>query len=127
MKHYPYLIIGGGMTADAAARAIREFDPTAALGLISADPYPPYARPPLSKGLWKGDPESTIWRGTENIGVDLQLGRRVTAMDPVRKIVIDDRGHPVTFGRPTGHRVLPTVARVPANGVREFLVANAAT
>ena len=24
MTHYPYLIIGGGMTADAAARAIRE-------------------------------------------------------------------------------------------------------
>jgi len=31
------------------------------------------------------------------------------------------------LGRPTGHRVLATVARVPANGVREFLVANAAT
>jgi len=99
MKHYPYLIVGGGMTADAAARAIREFDPTAALGLISAESHPPYARPPLSKGLWKGDPESTIWRGTENIGVDLQLGRRVTAIDPVRKIVIDDRGHPVTYGK----------------------------
>lgn len=31
------------------------------------------------------------------------------------------------LGRPTGHRGLATVARFPANGVREFLVANAAT
>ena len=27
MSHYKYLIIGGGMTADAAARAIRKIDP----------------------------------------------------------------------------------------------------
>src|SRR5258705_837581 len=66
MKHYPYLIIGGGMTGDAAARAIRAADPSSAVGLISAEPHPPYARPPLSKGLWKGDPESGIWRGTDS-------------------------------------------------------------
>ena len=27
MTHYPYVIVGGGMTADAAARALRETDP----------------------------------------------------------------------------------------------------
>ena len=27
MKHFTYLIIGGGMTADAAVRGIRELDP----------------------------------------------------------------------------------------------------
>ena len=99
MKHYPYLIVGGGMTADAAARAIREVDPTAAVGLISAEAHPPYARPPLSKGLWKGDSESSIWRGTETTGVDLRLARRVTAIDAVRKTVTDDRGDAVTYGK----------------------------
>jgi NADPH-dependent 2,4-dienoyl-CoA reductase/sulfur reductase-like enzyme len=99
MTHYPYLIVGGGMTADAAARAIREADPAGAVGLISAEPHAPYARPPLTKGLWKGDPESGIWRGTETAGVVVRLARRVTAIDPKRKTVADDRGDAVTYGK----------------------------
>jgi NADPH-dependent 2,4-dienoyl-CoA reductase/sulfur reductase-like enzyme len=99
MKHYPYLIIGGGMTADAAARAIRAADPAGAVGLISAEPHPPYNRPPLSKGLWKGDPESGIWRGTDTIGVDLRLGRKVTAIDAKKRAVTDDRGDVVSYDK----------------------------
>jgi 3-phenylpropionate/trans-cinnamate dioxygenase ferredoxin reductase subunit len=99
MRHYPYLIIGGGMTADAAARAIRAADPAAAIGLISAEPHPPYARPPLSKGLWKGDPESSVWRGTETLGVDLRLGRRVTAIDTKQKTVTDERRDVVSYDK----------------------------
>jgi len=99
MKHYPYLIIGGGMTADAAAHAIRAVDPAAPIGLISAEPHPPYNRPPLSKGLWKGDPESAIWRGTDSIGVDLRLGRRVTAIDAKQRAVTDDRGEAISYDK----------------------------
>jgi NADPH-dependent 2,4-dienoyl-CoA reductase/sulfur reductase-like enzyme len=99
MKHYPYLIIGGGMTGDAAAQAIRAVDPAATIGLISVEPHPPYARPPLSKGLWKGDAESGIWRGTDALGVDLRLGRRVTALDPKRKAVTDERGDVVAYDK----------------------------
>ena len=99
MSSYPYLILGGGMTADAAARAIREADPGSAVGLISAEPHPPYARPPLSKGLWKGDPEAGIWRGTETAGVELRLGRRVTAIDPKSRTVTDDRGDRIGYGK----------------------------
>jgi NADPH-dependent 2,4-dienoyl-CoA reductase/sulfur reductase-like enzyme len=99
MTHFPYLIVGGGMTADAAARAIRESDPTASVGLISAEPHPPYARPPLSKGLWKGDPEAGIWKGTETAGVEVRLSRRVTAIDAKRKTVTDERGDAVTYGK----------------------------
>jgi NADPH-dependent 2,4-dienoyl-CoA reductase/sulfur reductase-like enzyme len=99
MKHYPYLIIGGGMTADAAARAIRAADRSGAIGLISAEPHPPYNRPPLSKGLWKGDPESAIWRGTDTIGVDLRLGRRVTAIDAKKRAVTDERGEVVSYDK----------------------------
>jgi 3-phenylpropionate/trans-cinnamate dioxygenase ferredoxin reductase component len=99
MKRYPYLIIGGGMTADAAAHAIRAVDPAAPIGLISAEPHPPYNRPPLSKGLWKGDPESAIWRGTDSIGVDLRLGRRVTAIDAKQRAITDDRGEVVSYDK----------------------------
>jgi 3-phenylpropionate/trans-cinnamate dioxygenase ferredoxin reductase component len=51
MLHYKYLIVGGGMTADAAVSGIREADRDGSLVVISAEPNPPYNRPPLSKGL----------------------------------------------------------------------------
>ncbi len=98
MNNFRYLIIGGGMTADAAARGIRESDADGSIGIISADPHPPYNRPPLSKGLWKGDdPDKTLWRGTDKINVDLALGRRVTAINPKQKTVTDDRGNAITY------------------------------
>ena len=43
MPRYPYLIVGGGMTGDAAVRGIRELDKQGAIGLIGAEPDPPYA------------------------------------------------------------------------------------
>ena len=99
MRHYPYLIIGGGMTADAAAKAIRAADPSGEVGLISAEPHQPYARPPLSKGLWKGEPESSIWKGTGDSGVDLRLARRVTGIDSGAKTVTDSRGETVEYDK----------------------------
>ena len=44
---YTYLIVGGGMAADAAVHGIREVDADGSIGLISAEPDPPYKRPPL--------------------------------------------------------------------------------
>lgn len=99
MTAYRYLIIGGGMTADAAARAIRESDPAGSIGIIAAEPHPPYNRPPLSKGLWKGDPESNVWRGTDKLSADLRLGRRATAINPQKKTVTDDRGNVDTYDK----------------------------
>jgi 3-phenylpropionate/trans-cinnamate dioxygenase ferredoxin reductase component len=90
--HYKYLIIGGGMTADAATRGIRKVDSSGSIGLISSDSHPPYDRPPLTKGLWKGKPFDSIWRGTTSRDVDLFLGRRAQNLDPERKCVVDDQG-----------------------------------
>ena len=98
MKSVRYLIVGGGMTADAAAHAIRESDPSGSIGIISDDPHPPYNRPPLTKGLWKGeDPEKVVWRGTDKIGVELHLSRRVTAVNTKQKTVTNDRGNVVSY------------------------------
>ena len=99
MAHYPYLIIGGGMTADAAVRGIRELDPNGPIGLIGAEADPPYARPPLSKALWKGEPFESVWRKTTELGVDLHLGRRAMSLDLPRKKVVDDRGTDYTFDK----------------------------
>jgi NADPH-dependent 2,4-dienoyl-CoA reductase/sulfur reductase-like enzyme len=97
---FRYLIIGGGMTADAAARAIRESDPGGSIGIISDDPHPPYNRPPLSKGLWKGDdPAKTVWRGTDTIGAELRLGQRATALNTKQKTVTDDRGNVISYDK----------------------------
>ena len=37
MKTYKYLIVGSGMTADAAVRGIRELDPTGSIGMIGIE------------------------------------------------------------------------------------------
>lgn len=99
MPHYRYLIVGGGMTGDAAIRGIREVDATGAVGLISTEAHPPYNRPPLSKALWKGTPEEHIWRGTPELGAELHLGRTVRTLDPRAKHVQDDRGTDYTFDK----------------------------
>jgi 3-phenylpropionate/trans-cinnamate dioxygenase ferredoxin reductase component len=92
MKAYKYLIVGGGMAADAATEGIRELDDAGTIGLIGSEPDPPYQRPPLSKKLWFGDPLESIWCGTEGHNVEMMLGRRVTAIDASSRTVTDDQG-----------------------------------
>jgi len=97
MPSYKYLIVGGGMTADAAVNGIREADPRGSIGLISAEQDRPYNRPPLSKGLWKGEALDGIWRGTEKHDVSLHLGRKAQSLDRTKKTVTDDQGNTYTF------------------------------
>lgn len=92
MGAFRYLIVGGGMTADAACRGIRDHDPDGSIGLVGEEPVAPYARPPLSKALWKGTEESSVWRGTEELGVELLVGRRVTSLDLDGRTATDDTG-----------------------------------
>lgn len=99
MTHYTYLIIGGGMTADAATNGIRKVDEQGAIGLISAEPDAPYSRPPLSKGLWKGDAFESVWRGTENKHADLHLGATVQSLDPKKKQATTAKGESFTYDK----------------------------
>ena len=99
MGAFRYLIVGGGMTADAACRGIRDHDTDGAIGLVGDEPVAPYARPPLSKALWKGKEESSVWRGTEELGVELMLGRRVTSLDLDAHTATDDTGEAHSYER----------------------------
>lgn len=99
MFHYKYLIIGGGMAAAAAVDGIRRIDVDGSIGLISAESYPPYNRPPLSKRLWQGQPLESIWRGTDNQGVELHLGRIAVSLDPQHRCVADDEGTNYIFDK----------------------------
>jgi NADPH-dependent 2,4-dienoyl-CoA reductase/sulfur reductase-like enzyme len=92
MQHHKYLIIGGGMTADSAVQGIRSVDAAAKIGVIGAESDPPYNRPPLSKGLWKGESVDTIWRKTDDQNVTFHLGRTVTAIEPANRQVVDAQG-----------------------------------
>lgn len=80
------------MTADAAIRGIREVDREGAIGLIGSELVPPYDRPPLTKGLWKGESEEEIWRETGELEVELHLGRRAVNADAEQKVIYDDQG-----------------------------------
>ena len=99
MTHYPYLIIGGGMTGAAAANGIRELDDAGTIGLISVEPEPPYDRPPLSKKLWDG--KKTIDEIYVKLPGNVQphFGRRVVALDPAARAVTLDDGANHTYGR----------------------------
>src|SRR5437667_6547366 len=82
-----------------AEDGIRDRDVTGVqtCALPISERHPPYARPPLSKALWKGEPESSIWKGTDKLGIDLRLGRRATALDVRAKTVTDDKGEAISY------------------------------
>jgi 3-phenylpropionate/trans-cinnamate dioxygenase ferredoxin reductase component len=94
---YKYIIVGGGMTADAAVRGIRELDAQGSIAIIGDDPHPPYNRPYLSKKLWQGKPFDSVWRKTGDLSVDLILDRKVTSLEPQTKTVRDERGEEYTY------------------------------
>jgi NADPH-dependent 2,4-dienoyl-CoA reductase/sulfur reductase-like enzyme len=87
-----YLIVGGGMTADAAVKGIREHDGDGSIVLVGAEPHPPYKRPPLTKGLWSGGDEAKIWKNTADAGAEVILGRRIVALDLAARRATDDQG-----------------------------------
>lgn len=99
MTDYTYLIVGGGMTAAAAVAGIREVGGEGSIGVIGAEPHPPYDRPPLSKSLWKDEPLASIWRELDRQSTTLHLGRTVRELDPQNKRVTDDQGTVYTFNK----------------------------
>lgn len=92
MKNYQYVIVGGGMTADAAVHGIRERDNSGNIAVLSGEKHPPYDRPPLSKKLWTGKPLDSIWRRTGQAKADLFLGTRAVSGDVAAKTITDSHG-----------------------------------
>jgi NADPH-dependent 2,4-dienoyl-CoA reductase/sulfur reductase-like enzyme len=59
--------------------------------MIGADPNPPYKRPLLTKGLWKGAPEEKVWREPAD-RLELVTGRRIVSLDLAASRATDDAG-----------------------------------
>ena len=99
MTKYDYLIVGGGMTADAATKAIRSIDTNGTIGMYCEEPHPPYKRPPLSKKLWKGKPLDIVKLKTAERNVDILTGRSITGLDIASHTATDDAGDVVGYGK----------------------------
>ncbi len=86
-----YLILGGGVAALEAARAIRERDKTGFITMISAEDHLPYNRPMLTKALLSDFSEDQMaveqesWFEENNI--TFVRGTKVEAIDPQAKTV----------------------------------------
>ncbi|MBW4040686.1 MAG: FAD-dependent oxidoreductase [Acidobacteria bacterium] len=121
MSRYEYVIVGGGMIADAAARGIRELDADGAILVLGDEPDEPYTRPALSKLIWI-DPtftEDKVPLGTEATGAEIRTGITVESIDPAAKTVtaagetieygallLATGGSPKTLDLPAGDRVI---------------------
>ena len=91
---YDHLIVGAGMAADAAAKAIHDADAKSRIGMVGDEPHAPYERPPLSKALWKDEkPVDSIDLGTAKSGAEIHLGRRIVTLDRNAHRAIDDKGN----------------------------------
>src|SRR5690242_1441688 len=103
MTSYDVLIVGGGHGGAQAAIALRQQGFAGTLAIVSADPNPPYERPPLSKDYLAGEKEFerllirplTFWAERN---VQLLLGGEVTVVDPAAKTVACSNGDTLGYG-----------------------------
>ena len=120
MPDYDYLIVGGGMTADAAVEGIREVDAEGSIGVVSEEADAPYRRPPLSKGLWKKMKlESIGYKTAEQ--ADLHTGKTIRTLDPAKKLALTENGEEFGYDKlllATGGR--PRHLPFDAEGVNYF-------
>lgn len=97
---YDHVIVGGGVAADKAARAIRKASPEASIGIISADEDGPVYRPALTKTLWLGDDEDPASQDLHTVadtGAELFTGVSVAGLDVAAHTVSTGGGKTVKY------------------------------
>ncbi len=101
---YDILIVGTGHAGAQAAIMLRQQGFAGTIALLGEEADPPYERPPLSKDYLAGDKPfermlirpAAFWAERD---IALLTGRRVAAVDPVRRIVTLTNGAELGFGR----------------------------
>lgn len=97
MKH---LIIGASAAGLAAAEAILEADPAAAVTLLGEERHPPYSRPLISYLLARQVPEERLALPSRALSrLQLRTDARAVALDPHRKTVRLASGEVVSYDR----------------------------
>ena len=101
--HFEVAVIGAGHGGAQAAIQLRQLGFGGTIGLIGAEPEPPYERPPLSKDYLAGEkpfermlirPES-FWNER---GIALVPGTRITEIDTETKTVSSEDGRTFSYG-----------------------------
>ena len=100
---YDIVIVGAGHAGAQAAICLRQMGFTGSVALVGDESFPPYERPPLSKEYLAGDKPferillrpPAFWPERD---IDLQPGKRVTAVDPVTKMLTVSGGGHVGYG-----------------------------
>jgi len=97
-----YVIIGGGLAAVSAVKGIRSIDKSGSLVLLGSEPYLPYHRPPLTKGLWTGKKkiEQIFVENPsffEDNNVSVFLSTKVTGVYLSKRKVVSENGNEFTF------------------------------
>ncbi len=103
MRHdYDVLIVGGGMTADAAAKGIREQGSEASIGIVGEEPTAPFPRPALSKKLWTDrefSRDDAALETEKETGAHLHLGSPVVSVDADARTVTTEAGDVFGYDR----------------------------
>jgi NADPH-dependent 2,4-dienoyl-CoA reductase/sulfur reductase-like enzyme len=96
------VIVGASLAGLRAAETLRREGYDDRVVLVGAERHLPYDRPPLSKELLAGEwePEQIALRKQpyDDLGLDLQLGRRATGLDVSGRVVELDGGEPLPYG-----------------------------
>jgi len=109
------VVVGSGPGGLAAVRAFREQDADTAVTMITADPHPPYSRPPLTKDFAQGSTDlDDLWLTEpgwfDAQRVELRLGTSVTGLDTARQQLRLADGTSLTYANlvlATGSRPSP--------------------
>jgi 3-phenylpropionate/trans-cinnamate dioxygenase ferredoxin reductase subunit len=103
MAKEPIVIVGGGRAAASLIDAYREAGGDALITVVSEDEHPPYNRPPLSKGVLRGEmePGEALVHTPEeydNLAVELRLGAGVESLDTGAHTVSLAGGETISYG-----------------------------
>lgn len=82
------VVVGAGMAGVQTAVQLREQGWPGGIWLIGSEPHQPYDRPPLSKAVLLGKTDdAALDVDFDSLGVDLELGRDVTALRPGERLL----------------------------------------
>lgn len=102
MEIFKYLLVGGGLASSSCAETLIKENASGAIGMFCMENFPPYHRPPLSKGLLLGySSENDIWIHSSEFYLDnkinLMLNNRINKVDAEENIVIDANNNKYGF------------------------------